>query len=284
MRLACDRTTPWGGDGRRNLPSPRQCGGLRSDHPTPGDGPRPDQPTGYMDPLDGGRRPHGTRLSRRGRSPRRSYPRGARDLGHLGCCCDARAFGRDVLAGVRRSRGAPRGRPEKTTVFSWGQDRRGRHFGDGADGQDPMASRCGSDVAPILPPPRDRCGRSLRAAVAPVRRTRPPDRLASREPLAPSTPSVRGRARGVVFRWGSKWGSPGEHRAMRFGHEPSVATDFRAEEGLVVAPALPGNDRGARPRGDAGTASRKGKALEGRHRRESAEAVAGMRPRGAATR
>jgi hypothetical protein len=71
---------------------------------------------------------------------------------------------------------------------------------------------------------------------------------------------------------------------MRFGHEPSVATDFRAEQGLVVASALPKNDRGARTRGDAGTASRKGKALEGRHRWESAEAVAGMRPRCAATR
>ena len=143
---------PWGRDVRRNLPSPRQCGGPRSDHPTPGDGPRPDQPTGYVDLIDGGRRPHGTRLSRRGRSLRRSHPRGVRDLGHLGCCCGTRALGRVVLAGVRRSRGAPRDRPGKTTVFSRGQDRRGRHFGGDADGQDPMESRRGSDVAPIFLP------------------------------------------------------------------------------------------------------------------------------------
>jgi len=169
-----------------------------------------------------------------------------------------RAF--DDLAGRRGV--DQRGRPSSPG----GQDRRGRHFGGGTDGQDSTASWRDSDVAPIFLP------RAAGVANAFGQRWRRSGGLGHpigsrlRGSLAPSTPSVRGRAGGVVFRWGSRWGSPGEHRAMRFGHEPSVATDFRAEEGLVVASALPKNDRGARTRGDAGTASRKGKALEGRHR------------------
>jgi hypothetical protein len=181
-------------------------------------------------------------------------------------------------------RGAAGSTREGDRLLLGGADRRGRHFGGGTDGRDSTGSRRDGDVARIFPPPCSRCGQGLRAVVASACRTRPPIRPALARVLG-ALGVVRSRTqRGVAFGWGSKWGSPGEHRAMRFGHEPSVATDFRAEEGLVVASALPSNDRGAGPRGDAGAASRKGKALEGRHRWESAEAVAGMRPRCAATR
>jgi hypothetical protein len=149
-----------------------------------------------------------------------------------------------------------------------GAHRRGRHFGDGVDGQDSRESRRDSDVAPKRPPPRIVCGRRLRAAVAPDRGTC--------HAIGPCLHDV-----GWV---GLQVGKPRRASGSAGRPRSDAVTDFRAEQGLVVAPALPENDRGARPRGDAWTASRKGKALEGRHRWESAEAVAGMRRQGVATR
>jgi hypothetical protein len=133
-----------------------------------------------------------------------------------------------------------------------------------------LASWSDSDVDPIVPSPCVRCGRCLRAAVASIAWTGHRIGPRSRGSLVrPARPFADGSAR--TFRWGSKLGSPGEHRAMGFGHGPIVATDFRAEQGLEVAAALPLNDRGAWTRGDARTASRKGEALKGRHRWESVE-------------
>lgn len=77
--------------------------------------------------------------------------------------------------------------------------------------------------------------------------------------------------RGCRDRLGLQIGKP--RRASGDAVRPRivVATDSRAEQGLEVASALPKNDRGARTRGDARTASREGEALKGRHRWESAE-------------
>jgi len=145
MRAGATGWTPWAGV-RRNLPLPRRCGGLRSDRPTPGDGPRPDQPIGIVDPLDGGRRPHGTRLSRGDRSPRRSTPP-ARKSRTPRMSPVRPPFGRtlwqafDGLAGRRGSDSG--GRPS----FQ-GRDRRGHHSRGGADGPD--AWRSGAAVMPSL--------------------------------------------------------------------------------------------------------------------------------------
>jgi hypothetical protein len=103
-------------------------------------------------------------------------------------------------------------------------------------------------------------------------------------PWRPSSPPVRGHAGGCRVVVGLQAGKPRRASSSAVRPRAAAVTDFRAEQGLEVAPALPGNDRGARPRGDAGTASRKGKALEGLHRWESVEAIAGMRRWSVATR
>jgi hypothetical protein len=76
-------------------------------------------------------------------------------------------------------------------------------------------------------------------------------------------------------------------RATSDGARPRVlvAADSRAEQGLGVEPdARSVNGREAWVHGDVDPASREGKALEGRHRRESAHRAAGTRSRGVATR
>jgi hypothetical protein len=85
-------------------------------------------------------------------------------------------------------------------------------------------------------------------------------------------------------REGSRTGKPRRASGAVVRKRAVSTTDFRAEEGLVAESASPTNGRGAWECGDADLASRKGKALEGGHRRESAEATTGMSSRGAATR
>jgi len=150
-------------------------------------------------------------------------PRGQETLDFSECCCGARALqasraGRasDGPAGRRgtNSGGHPsfQERPARTPLLC-----------GGVDGRDPGHIVGGSDADPLIPPPRTRCGRGLRTAVALESRNWPPDRPVNARVLgAPQRRPFAGMPEGIAFRWGSKWGSPGEHRAVRFGHEPRL--------------------------------------------------------------
>jgi hypothetical protein len=142
----------------------------------------------------------------------------------------------------------------------------------------------GSDAVPLIPPPRTRCGQPSGNGGTGVAESATGSPVHARVLGAPHRCLFTWACGGCRVRVGLQAGKP--RRASNSGvRTRTVAvTDFRAEQGLEVAPALPGNDRGARPRGDAWTASRKGKALEGRHRWGSAEVIAGMRRQGVETR
>lgn len=256
--------------------------GTRPDRPTPGDGPIPDQPTGNVDPLDGARRPHGTRASRRGRPRERSCPRGAREpwtLRKLLRCARPRAS----RAGGRPtdSRGAA-GPTQEDDVPPRVPDRRGHRFGGGADGH-VQWQRGATVTSPRSSSPANAaCLRPSGCSGA--RRADQANRSICRGQVFGAPPSSFARCWRSRGRMGLQVGKPRRASSSAVRPRAVAATDFRAEQGLEVASALPANDRGARTRGDAGTASRKGNALEGRHRWECAEAVAGMRRRCAATR
>ena len=193
---------PRGADVRRNLPSPRRCGGHRSDRPTPGDGPRPDQPIGNMDPIDGSRRPHGTRPSRWNDRLGGRHPRGAREPGHLGCCS------------LRTPSGGSLGRAPDDPAGRRGIGSRGRPSFRAARAGEDATSVAAQTVAfhghrgvavmsPRLFLPRAVSVWPLpsRVAVAPGSRTRPPDRPATCGSLAPLV-DVRSRTSGGVSRSG----------------------------------------------------------------------------------
>jgi len=222
MRATAPRTA-WA-DVRRNLPLPRRCGG-----PAPIARPRvtdrrPINPSAHVDPLDGGCRPDGTQLSRwdrialaviasavlpragKSRTPRMSLRWARLRAGRAGgCSMDSRG-----AAGLTRGRSSSRGETGEDTTSMVPQTVL------------ILMPGSSSDAAPFFLP-RAHGVASLRAVVAPASRNRPPDRPCTHGSSAPLIAAFSSwHAEGVAFRWGSKWGSPGEHRAVGFGHEPSL--------------------------------------------------------------
>lgn len=195
-------------------------------------------------------------------------PCGSRDHEHLGSQRFARAFGRVVKRVVRLATRGAAGRIDRrrtvvvdrgagegiasamkqTAQISWSR---------GYDGD--VVPDSSFPVRGIWPWPSGCGGTSTTES--------PTDWFALARILgAPKTAFACGRAEGCRGRMGLQIGKPRRASGDAVRPRTVIATDSRAEQGLEVASALPKNDRGARTRGDARTASREGKALKGGHR------------------
>lgn len=220
MRPGRSPADPWGRDVRRNLSSPRWCGGpalITRPRATDRDLINPPAtwtPSTAPADLTERRRAEGVdRFGGRTHAVQES-------LGHLGCCCGARALGRVVLASVRWARGAPRVQPGRTTspgAVQIGEAPLRRWCRRSS----PTAAWCGGDVAPIFLPRERGVVVAFGLRWRKTRGSGQPIDLPKRRFVALLSPRSRGVG-GSVVSWGSKWGSPGEHRAARIGHESSL--------------------------------------------------------------
>lgn len=218
QRCAQRRPRPPRADVRRNLPLPRRCGGLALIAPPRATDRDPINPSAMWTPSTAA-----ADLTERSRADGgdrfrdRTTGQEIQDTWDVAAVRSPSGRSRwrmsDDLAG-RRGTGSEDDRPLQR------RDRRGHQF-DGAQTVLFLMPGRGSDAGPPFLP-RAHGVASLRALVALASRILPPIDLCSHGSSTPLNAACHGHAGGSRDRWGSKRGSPGEPRAVRFGHEPAL--------------------------------------------------------------